>query len=79
VFTATDDQPGLAKALKVGPHAVRMQRETLGEFFGACRPLEFAEQPEEPGSARLCERVAVRGRVHAAEFRTGGLGKSVRA
>jgi hypothetical protein len=27
----------------------------------------------------LCERVAVRGRVHAAEFRTGGLGKSVRA
>jgi len=75
-FAVTDDQLGVAEALEVGADAVGVQSEVLGELFRACRPLELTEQPEEPSSARLCERVVAHSGIHGWKFRTRRVGKS---
>jgi hypothetical protein len=50
-------------------NAVWVKTELLGEFLGACRALELAQQPEEPGSSCLREDVAVCDvRIHAHSF-----------
>jgi hypothetical protein len=53
-----------------------MQAQMLGQLFGVRRPLQLAEQREQPRPGRLHERIPRSGRyIHALQFCKATLGK----